>query len=95
MQCAPGNIGPLPASTYKLAYCKNVMHETVQRPCSFYMDPMRPDDLCGRQDFFVHGCNCCGAQDDSEPPVVGCSNGCIVINYDNRRKLRLGDIITV
>ncbi len=42
-QCAPGDIGPLPASIYKLAYCKNVMHETTQRPCSFYLDPQRPE----------------------------------------------------
>jgi hypothetical protein len=31
------NTGPLPASTYKITYCKNVMHETTPRPCSFYL----------------------------------------------------------
>ncbi len=31
------NTGPLPATTYKLATCVNVMHETTQRPCSFYL----------------------------------------------------------
>lgn len=31
------NTGPLPATTYKLGYCVNVMHETTQRPCSFYL----------------------------------------------------------
>jgi hypothetical protein len=94
-QCAPGDIGPLPASTYKLGYCKNVMHEVTPRPCSFYLDPMLPDELCGRKDFFVHGCQCCGPSDDSEPPTLGCSSGCIVISYDNRRKLRLGDRVIV
>ena len=43
----------------------------------------------------MHGCQCCTPSDDSEPPVIGCSAGCIVINYSNRRKLRLGDTITV
>ena len=37
------SVGPLPASTYKLSYCKNMMHETAQRPCSFYLDPQRPE----------------------------------------------------
>jgi hypothetical protein len=40
-QCDP-IFGPLPASTYKLAYCKNKMHETTDRPCSFYLDPQVP-----------------------------------------------------
>lgn len=31
------NTGPLPATTYKLGYCVNVMHETTQRPCAFYL----------------------------------------------------------
>jgi hypothetical protein len=31
------NVGPLPATTYKLGYCVNVMHETTQRPCAFYL----------------------------------------------------------
>jgi hypothetical protein len=41
-QCTPA-IGPLPASTYKLSYCKNMMHETTNRPCSFYLDPQAPE----------------------------------------------------
>ena len=94
-QCDLDDIGPLPASVYKLGYCKNIMHETTQRPCSFYLDPQKPEELCGRKDFFIHGCQCCSSKDDSEPPVIGCSAGCIVINYDNRRKLRLGDTIAV
>ena len=36
------DVGPLPATTYKLGYCVNVMHETTQRPCSFYLDPQKP-----------------------------------------------------
>ncbi len=32
------NTGPLPASTYKITYCKNTMHDPpVQRPCAFYL----------------------------------------------------------
>lgn len=93
-ECTPG-IGPVPASTYKLAYCKNVMHETTARPCSFYLDPQSPEEVCHRSDFFIHGCNCCTSGDDTEPPTGGCSAGCIIINYDNRRKLRLGDILIV
>ncbi len=31
------NTGPLPATTYKLAECVNVMHSTVSRPCAFYL----------------------------------------------------------
>lgn len=60
-QCTPGDIGPLPATTYKLGYCKNYMHETTQRPCSFYLDPQIPEEMCDRQDFFIHGCHCCTA----------------------------------
>jgi hypothetical protein len=41
LQCVV-NTGPLPATVYKIGYCKNVMHETVSRPCSFYLDPQRP-----------------------------------------------------
>jgi hypothetical protein len=37
------NVGPLPATTYKLHDCVNVMHQTTQRPCSFYLDPQKPD----------------------------------------------------
>lgn len=35
-QCVK-NVGPLPATTYKLAYCVNIMHQTKKRPCSFYL----------------------------------------------------------
>ena len=35
-QCV-SNVGPLPASTYKITFCKNIMHETTQKPCSFYL----------------------------------------------------------
>jgi len=35
-QCVP-NVGPLPATTYKLGWCTNIMHQTAQRPCSFYL----------------------------------------------------------
>lgn len=94
-QCNLADIGPLPATVYKLAYCKNVMHEVSQRPCSFYLDPQVPEEMCGREDFFVHGCDCCAAGDDREPPPDGCSEGCVIISYANRRKLRLGDTLVV
>ncbi len=93
-QCTT-NIGPLPASTYKLAFCKNMMHETTSRPCSFYLDPQRPEEVCGRGDFLIHGCQCCTPADDTEPPAAGCSAGCVVISYANRRKLRVGDTLIV
>jgi len=51
--------------------------------------------MCGMDDYFIHGCQCCTSNDDTEPPVNGCSAGCIVINYENRRKIRVGDIIIV
>ena len=36
-QCV-SNVGPLPATTYKIGYCKNTMHDPpVQRPCAFYL----------------------------------------------------------
>lgn len=43
----------------------------------------------------IHGCQCCTAGDDTEPPAPDCSAGCIIVNYDNRRKLRVGDFIIV
>ena len=93
-QCV-SNTGPLPASTYKLGYCVNYMHQTVERPCAFYLEPQKPADMCGRSAFFVHGCQCCTPQDDTQPPAAGCSAGCIVMNYANRKKLRVGDTLIV
>jgi len=89
------NTGPLPATTYKLASCVNVMHETTQRPCAFYLDPQKPSEMCGRSAFFIHGCACCTSGDDTNPPTAGCSAGCIVLSYANRRKLRVGDTLIV
>ena len=38
------DVGPLPATVYKLTWCKNTMHiPLVPRPCSFYLDPQRPE----------------------------------------------------
>jgi hypothetical protein len=93
-QCSPF-IGPIPASTYKLTACKNKMHETRDTPCSFILDPQVPEEMCGRNDFLIHGCQCCTSGDDSQPPAAGCSAGCVVISYENRRKLRVGDILVV
>jgi len=42
MQCVLFT-GPLPATTYKLIYCQNTMHDPpVQRPCSFVLEPQKP-----------------------------------------------------
>lgn len=78
-QCKEG--GPLPASTYEVAFCKNIMHQITQRPCSFYLKPLIPKDVCERDDFFIHGCQSCTSGDDSDPPAAGCSAGCVIISY--------------
>lgn len=93
-QCV-SNTGPLPATIYKLGYCVNVMHSTTQRPCAFYLEPQKPSEMCGRSAFFIHGCQCCTPQDDTEPPAAGCSAGCIVMDYADRKKLRVGDTLIV
>ena len=94
-QCV-SNVGPLPATVYKLGYCKNTMHDPpVQRPCAFYLEPQKPSEMCGRSAFFIHGCACCTPGDDTTPPTAGCSAGCIVMNYAHRRKLRVGDTLIV
>ena len=41
--------------------------------------------MCGRDDFFIHGCASCTSGDDSNPPAAGCSAGCIVLSYAERR----------
>ena len=89
------NTGPLPATTYKLAECVNVMHQTVDRPCAFYLSPLKESEMCGRSAFFIHGCACCTPGDDTNPPTAGCSAGCVVLSYVNRRKLRVGDTLIV
>jgi len=45
--------------------------------------------------MFVHGCGCCTNSDDAIPPPPGCSAGCVIMNYANRRKLRVGDFVIV
>jgi hypothetical protein len=57
--------------------------------------PLKPSQMCGRDDFFIHGCQCCTKGDDSEPPAAGCSEGCVVIKYEDRKKIRVGDILIV
>lgn len=71
------------------------MHANMLRPCAFYIEPTDWSTMCGRGDFFVHGCMSCTDGDTSTPPALGCSAGCIVISYENRRKLRVGDTIIV
>lgn len=46
-QCEP-YIGPIPATTYKLIACVNVMHQTVDRPCAFWVNPLKQAETCGR-----------------------------------------------
>ena len=89
--------GPLPAAKYLLSGCTNVMHGGASgpRPCSFILKPLEPGKMCGRSDFLIHGCTGCTSGDHSQPPVNGCSAGCVVINFENRIKLRPGDTLTV
>lgn len=94
MQCV-SNVGPAPAGQYRLDFCKDVMHGTVPRPCSFYMKPLNEKQMCGITEIMIHGCQCGTKGDTTAPPVDGCSAGCVVINHENRKKLRVGDIITV
>lgn len=51
--------------------------------------------MCGRSDFMVHGCACCKPGDNKNPPTAGCSSGCIILSYENRKKLRVGDSLIV
>jgi predicted nucleic acid-binding Zn ribbon protein len=59
------------------------------------MEPQNSKKMCGRSEFFIHGCGVCSKGDSTEPPVGGCSEGCIIMNHENRKKLRVGDIINV
>ena len=88
--------GPAPAGQYNLSGCKDTMHnETVIRPCSFWMTPLDESKMCGRSGIMLHGCQCCTDGDTTEPPIDGCSEGCVVIRRAERMKVRVGDIITV
>ena len=95
MQCVR-MIGPAPATEYVIEYCKNWMHNTsFNRPCSFSLKPLEEEEMCGRNAFFIHGCQCCTEGDLTAPPIDGCSAGCIVVPIYERMKLRVGDYITV
>ncbi|CAK57728.1 unnamed protein product (macronuclear) [Paramecium tetraurelia] len=90
------NKGPAPATTYKITLCKNTMHNPpVDRPCSFWIEAVDEKTMCGRSEIFIHGCQCCSNGDWTEPPVDGCSAGCVIINEANRKKLRVGDTIII
>lgn len=94
-QCVP-NTGPAPATTYKIVLCKNWMHtHATNRPCSFYLYPVKEDEMCGRSEIFIHGCDVCTAGDSTQPPAPGCSAGCVIISVENRQKLRVGDTVVV
>lgn len=71
------------------------MHNGKNRPCSFYMEPQKPKQMCGRSQFFIHGCGICKTGDNTQPPAPGCSAGCIIMNFSNRKRLRAGDTIIV
>ena len=94
MQCIK-NTGPAPAGKYKLGGCTDIMHGDKPRPCSFHMNPLDNSKMCGRSAIMLHGCSCGTKGDNTQPPTAGCSAGCVIINIDNRKKLRNGDIITV
>ena len=96
------NVGPVPATTYTLHTCQDSMHSGSKvRPCSFWMYPKYGndgfDEVCGRSQIMIHGCRCCESNDydHSEPPLAGCSAGCVIINEENRKKLRVGDTVVV
>ena len=95
------NIGPVPATTYRLETCQNYMHGSTVRPCSFWMYPVNGDggfdEVCGRSEILIHGCRCCESNDldHTEPPVDGCSAGCVIMNIENRKQLRIGDTVKV
>ena len=89
------NVGPAPAGQYNLSGCKDTMHQTLIKPCSFYMTPLDESKMCGRNEIMLHGCGCCGQGDTTEPPSDGCSEGCVIIRYADRIKVRVGDVITV
>ncbi len=61
------------------------------------MVPDNSAEMCGRTEIFIHGCRCCESNnyDHSEPPIAGCSAGCVIMNEENRKKLKVGDKITV
>jgi len=71
------------------------MHGSTPRPCSFYLAPQEPSKMCGRSEFFIHGCQCGTSCDTTTPPCGDCSIGCIVCNLDIRKKLRTGDTLNV
>lgn len=97
-QCTK-NIGPAPATLYKLGPCSDLMHVNTTRPCSFPMSPLNQTEMCGRSGIWLHGCQCCEPDspkcDYSIPPCGTCSEGCIVISRNYREKLRTGDLIQV
>ena len=89
------NTGPLPKGYYTLSACVNVMHTDVTRPCSFVLTPNDESAMCGRDSFLIHGCQACTSGDYTQPPIGGCSAGCVVIDHDDRKKLRVGDTLHV
>lgn len=97
-QCI-SNTGPAPATLYELGTCRDYMHGTTIRPCSFPMIPLNETQMCGRFAMLIHGCECCSESnptcDFSVPPCGECSQGCIVISKTERVKLRTGDYINV
>ena len=73
------------------------MPHTGPKPwhCAYVLETLDEGKMCGRGDFLVHGCQGCTGGDESVPPAPGCSAGCVVINRENRIKLRIGDLLNV
>ncbi|KRX05891.1 hypothetical protein PPERSA_03828 [Pseudocohnilembus persalinus] len=90
------NFGVLPAGPYVMDECVNYMHNPpVLRPCSFPLVPQNESLMCGRDEMVVHGCQTTSIGDFTVPPAAGCSLGCVIINFQNRIKLRTGDTLNV
>ena len=83
------------SKSFKRVFEINFSIANVTRPCSFYLNPIDTSVMCGRDSFFIHGCQCCTPGDYTIPPIGGCSEGCVVIQHAERVKLRVGDYIHV
>ena len=71
------------------------MHEGKPRPCSFYLKPLEPEKMCGRSEFFLHGCFLNDKCDVSNPPCGDCSAGCVVCSAWLRVSSRVKDVLIV
>lgn len=79
------NHGPLPNGDYKIVsvYTHPRLGEQAAQ-----LEPFKTNDMCGRNDFFVHG-------KKGEPKIVVGSMGCIIVDRECRNALRAGDVVQV